>query len=106
MTLEELHQTLVDGLRNIDQRFVANDQRLDALGQRVNGVDKRLGDIDRRFDELELRINEEADTTRRHFDVMVEKVEAAVRIVAEGHGHLETIVDNHEVRLQTIEKRS
>ena len=35
---------------------------------------------------------------------MVEKIEAAVRIVAEGHHHLRTVVDNHEVRLQAIEK--
>jgi hypothetical protein len=37
---------------------------------------------------------------------MVEKVEAAVRIVAEGHGHLETVADNHEARLQSLENRS
>jgi hypothetical protein len=36
---------------------------------------------------------------------MVERVEAAVRIVAEGHDHLRSEVDNHEVRLQAIEKR-
>jgi hypothetical protein len=37
---------------------------------------------------------------------MVEKVEASVRLVAEGHVHLTTVVGNHEVRLQAIEKRS
>ena len=55
-------------------------------------------------DALDTRILEQSETMRRHFDVMVEKVEAAVRIVAEGHHHLRTVLDNHEVRLQAIEK--
>jgi hypothetical protein len=55
-------------------------------------------------DVLEARILEQSETMRRHFDVMVEKVEAAVRIVAEGHVHRRTVLDNHEVRLQAIEK--
>ena len=46
------------------------------------------------------------ETIRRHFDIMVEKVEASVRLVAEAHLHLATVVGNHEVRLQAIEKRS
>jgi hypothetical protein len=36
---------------------------------------------------------------------VAERIEATVRIVAEGHGHLRTVLDNHEVRLQTLEKR-
>ena len=55
-------------------------------------------------DALETRILEQSETMRRHFDVLVEKVAAAVRIVAEGHHHLRTVLDNHEVRLQAIEK--
>ena len=110
MTIDELHQTLVNGLKSVDERFVANDGRFDGIDKRFDGIDERLDSIDARFVELrsdlEARIKEESVTTRRHFDVMVEKVEAAVRIVAEGHVHLKTIVDNHEVRLQTIEKRA
>ena len=63
-------------------------------------IDERFTRMDERFDR---RLREEHETTRRHFDVMVEKIEAAVRIVAEGHHHLRTVVDNHEVRLQAIE---
>lgn len=68
--------------------------------------DQWLERIHRRFDELEGRIREDGEKTRRHFEVMVEKIEASVRIVAEGHGHLRTVVDDHEVRLQAIEKRA
>ena len=124
MTIEELHREMVDGFRAVDERFVANDERFDAVDKRFDAVDKKFDAIDRRFDavdkkfdavdekfsalrsDLEARIKEEGDTTRRHFDVMVERVEAAVRIVAEGHAHLASVVDDHEVRLQTIEKRT
>ena len=103
-------------MRSVDERFVANDERFDTIDKRFDGVDRRLDGIDKRLEsidarfvelrsELEARIKEEGDTTRRHFDVMVEKVEAAVRTVAEGHSHLATIVGIHEVRLQSIEKR-
>jgi hypothetical protein len=37
---------------------------------------------------------------------MGEKIEASMRKVAEGHGHLRAVVDEHEVRLQAIEKRA
>jgi hypothetical protein len=33
-------------------------------------------------------------------------MQASVRIIAEGHVHLITIRDNHEARLQALEKRS
>ena len=90
---------MVDGFKRIDERFAANDQRF-------GGIDRRLDRMDHRFEVIEARIREEGETTRRHFEVMVEKVEASVRIVAEGHGHLRTVVDDREVRLQAIEKRA
>jgi hypothetical protein len=81
MTVDELHRTVVEGL---------------AALRRENREFRAA--IDARFREQE-------ETIRRHFDVMVEKVEASVRLVAEGHAHLTTVVGNHEVRLQAIEKR-
>ena len=88
MTIEELHQTVVDGFRRVDERFVANDKRLDAVDKRSARTDERLDRIEAKFAELrsdlEARIKEEGATTRRHFEVVVEKVEAAVRIVARG----------------------
>ena len=107
MTIGELHRTVVDGFRSVDERFAANEKRFDGIDERLDRIEARFG---REFQELrsdlEARIKEEGATARRHFDVMAEKVEAAVRIVAEGHVHLETVVDNHEARLQTLEKRT
>ena len=41
-----------------------------------------------RLEKIESKIAEEGETTRRHFNIMVEKVEAAVKIVAEVNAHL------------------
>ena len=116
MTLEELHATVVEGFKKVDERFAPHDERFARIDERFARIDERFARIDDQFGEIreemrgfrveiEARIREEHETTRRHFDVMVEKVDAAVRIVAEGHGHLRTVVDNHQVRLQAIEKR-
>ena len=78
------------------------DERLARIDERFDRIDERFDRMEERFDR---RIREEHETTRRHFDVMVEKIAAAVRVVAEGHIHLRTVLDNHEVRLQAIEKR-
>ena len=123
MTIEELHRTVVDGFRKNDEQFAGIDARFGGVDERFVSIEKRFARIDERFDRvdaefvkvrqemrgyhdvLEARILEQSETMRRHVDVMVEKVEAAVRIVAEGHVHLRTVLDNHEVRLQAIEKR-
>jgi hypothetical protein len=97
MTLEELHATVVEGFTKVDERFDAFRQE---IRQEIGG---QMGQF---RGEFEGRLREEHEAMRRHFDVMVERVEAAVRIVAEGHGHHRTILDDHEVRLQAIEKRT
>jgi archaellum component FlaC len=96
MTIEELHRTVVDGFRKSDERFTRIDERFVGIDERFDRVDERFDRVDAEFVKVreemrefhtavEARIREEHETTRRHFDVMVEKVEAAVRIVAEGH---------------------
>jgi hypothetical protein len=60
-----------------------------------------LTDLEKR---LEARIAEEGKTTRRHFDIMVEKVNDSVRLVAEVTAHHSTVLDDHETRLQKIER--
>ena len=132
MTIEELHRTVVEGFQRIDDRLAGHDEgfvgmdkrfaRIDAQFTRIDAqfnriderfsridaqfsrIDVQFSRIDERFETVEARIREEGETTRRHFNVMVEKIEAAVRIVAEGHDRLRTVVDNHEARLQSVEK--
>ena len=115
MTIEELRRDVADGFGNIDrrldaveQRFVVTDERFERIDERFDRLDQRFDRMDERFDRteerFERRLREEHETTRRHFDVMVERIEAAVRIVAEGHHHLRTVLDDYEVRLQAVEK--
>jgi len=66
-----------------------------ALGDLENSLETRIAD------RLEKRIREEEETTRRHFDIMVEKVNDSVRLVAEVAAHHSSVLDNHEARLQT-----
>ncbi len=60
-------------------------------------------DLDAVAKRLEKRITEEAAATRNQFNVMVERVESAVKLVAEVNAHHSTILSNHETRLQKIE---
>ena len=55
--------------------------------------------------QLEKRIAEEGATTRTHFDIMVERVESAVKLVAEVNSHHSAVLGDHEARLQKIERR-
>ena len=64
-----------------------------------------ISDLDAVVQRLEKRISEEGATTRAHFDIMVEKVNDSVKLVAEVTAHHATILDNHESRLQKIEER-
>ena len=54
---------------------------------------------------LRTEIKSEGETTRRHFDIMVEKVNDSVKIVAEGTAHNTSRLADHERRLSTLEKR-
>ena len=113
MTLEDLHRTMVDGFSRIDQRFARiedqlaqNDARWAQNDARWAQNDARWVENDAQWAQIDARLREESETTRRHFDAVAERVEASVRIIAEGHAHLRTIGDNHEARLQALEKRT
>ena len=67
-------------------------------------VVQRLDEHDTRFASLDARITTEAEATRRHFDVVAERIESHVKLVAEVNSHHATVLDNHEKRLQKIEK--
>ena len=65
-----------------------------------------LNDLETRISErLEKRITEEGETTRRHFNIMVEKVNESVKLVAEITAHHSTVLDDHESRSQKVERR-
>jgi hypothetical protein len=72
------------------------------LNGRFADVDRRFADVDRRFERLDGRITDAAAETRRHFDVIAESLRAEIRLRHEG---TDTRLDNHEQRIQALEKR-
>ena len=64
-----------------------------------------ISDMDAVVQRLEKRITEEGALTRAHFNIMVGKVNDSVKLVAEVTSHHSTVLDDHEARLQKIEKR-
>ena len=55
---------------------------------------------------LRTEIAAEGEKSRRHMDVLFERVVSHVKLVAEVNSHHATVLDNHENRLQKIEKRA
>ena len=75
-----------------------------AMSERPDRV-ALISDLDAVVQRLEKRITEEGALTRAHFNIMVEKVNDSVRLVAEVNAHHATVLGDHESRLQKIEKR-
>jgi hypothetical protein len=83
------------------------------ISEEAAALEKRISEesaaLEKRISEesaaLEKRISEEGAAMRTHFDVMVERVESAVKLVAEVNSHHSTILDDHEARLQKTERR-
>jgi hypothetical protein len=59
-------------------------------------------EMDGRFSELKAEMREEHVETRRHFDVVAKSLRAEIRLRLEG---TDTRLDNHERRIQALEKR-
>ena len=87
---------MLSDLEALEARLVARlDARLDA---RLEG---RLKD---HLTEVRALIAEEGVTTRRHVDVMVERMAELMKPLADGVAHHSTVLDDHESRLQQLEK--
>ena len=58
----------------MDRKFAAVDERFERVDERFEQVDKRFEQVDGTLQELRLLIKSESEVTRRHFDVVVEKI--------------------------------
>lgn len=84
---------LNDALRDLESRLGA---RISEQAETTRQLEDRIG----------ARITQSEETIRRHFDIMVEKVNDSVKIVAEATAHHSKVLDDHETRLQKIERRA
>jgi len=64
-------------------------------------LEKRLRRVESR---VQTRLTEEAKTTRRHFDVVAERMNDGVKLVAGLASHHSIVLDDHETRIQKIER--
>ena len=99
MTTEELHAAMTAGFERVAAQVagVRADMKTDVATLR--------GEMKTEAATLRAEIRTEGETTRRHFDVMVEGMKADVKLVAEANSHHTTILDDHERRIQAIERR-
>lgn len=67
-----------------------------------NKMEERLGTLEKA---IEKRIIDESIETRRDFNVAAERVEAQVKIVAEGYDAHGKALEDHEKRLTRLERR-
>ena len=98
------------------------DCKFAAVDERFERVDERFEQVDGTLQELRLLIKSEGEVTRRHFDVVVEKIvsernlaldrsiataEQLVGLIASNaadHMRFERRLDDHDRRLENIEK--
>jgi len=78
--------------------------RSDVTSLRLDVVALR-SDLTALEERLEKRMKADHEETRRHFDIMVEKVETTVKLALEVNAHHGIILDDHENRLKKIEGR-
>jgi hypothetical protein len=71
------------------------------LRAEMRALRTELSDCIERVEQL---VKEEGETTRRHFDFMVETIQDSVKIVAEATAHQTVVLDDHEARLKSIER--
>ena len=91
----------------------ATKQDISALQQESSALKEEMtkgfADVRAEFEAVRAEIRSQGRAqgkrTRRHFDVVAERIESHVRLVAEVNSHHATILDNHETRLQKIEER-
>jgi hypothetical protein len=64
-------------------------------------LNERLGQT---LADVRKMIAEEGATTRRHFDIMVERMADVMKPLADGIAHQAKVLDDHESRLQRLEE--
>jgi hypothetical protein len=96
VTIDELHAIVRQGFERIDDRVawvdgVITDVRTEMRAELANVREEMRQQAERLraeiTGEIKGEIKADGDTTRRHFNIMVERVEGAVKIVAEGIMH-------------------
>jgi archaellum component FlaC len=108
VTIDELRTEMLAGFANNGDRFATIDDRFATIDDRFKKVDdefaKVRAEITMSAETIRAEIKREGETTRRHFDIMVEKISDSVKIVAEATAHNSSRLDDHDARLKRLER--
>jgi hypothetical protein len=72
--MDSLFAAVNERFERIDERFERVDKRFERIDERFERVDKRFEQVDGTLEELRQLIKSEGEATRRHFDVVAEKM--------------------------------
>lgn len=107
MSIEDVRTEMRDEFEKVHQRFEKVDQRFKKVDQQFaklrSDIRKAFRTVDERFHKLQAEMKSEGERTRRHFDVMVEKMRESVKLVAEATAHHAVRLDDHEKRIKRLE---
>jgi F0F1-type ATP synthase membrane subunit b/b' len=122
MKVSELKTEMDSLFAAVNERFDRIDERFEQIDERFERVDERFERVDRTLEELRQLTKSEGEATRRHFDVVAEKMVSernlaldrsmatAQQLVsltasnATDHVRFDRRLDDHDRRLENIEK--
>jgi uncharacterized coiled-coil protein SlyX len=107
MDIDDVRTEMRGGFKQVDRRFKKIDQQFAKFRSETRkafkNVDERFNGVYGEFDKLRAEMKAEGEKTRRHFDVMGEKMHESVTLVAEATAHSAVRVDDHEKRIKRLE---
>ncbi len=128
MKVADLKRDMDTQFAGMHERFVRIDERFTGMDERFAGIDERFARIDERFDtlrrDIEVLIRESEERTRRYFETVAEHFTSEMRRIvgdladsqqqharrgADAETRIDTLragLDDHEVRLQALERRT
>ena len=80
------------------------DELHDVMMTRFEKVHSEFAQVDSEFAKMRAEMRSESEATRRHFDIMAEKMRDSMKIVAEATAHQAVRIDDHEQRLKRLER--
>ena len=103
MTDEELTRRF-DG---ISENFKGIDEKFKGIDEKFKGIDEKFTRIDQQLVTLATKsdVQEEGIATRRHFDIVAERMKADIALIAEGHKATTDNVVALSVRVDGLEAR-
>jgi hypothetical protein len=105
MTIPQLKRSMDRRFKWVDHRFESIDRRFEAANRRFDAIDVRFADVDKRFETLERLVIQEAEKTRRHFDIVAESFDEKFKGALDVLRHHAVALVEHEGRIGDLESR-